>query len=345
MAEYNELATYPPGSPEGGTNVRASLEQVIAKLMAQEPAKVPTLSPEETLRKRQLGTLGVLSGDRPSGLVGGQLLSDVEKDEARRELVASREAGTTASRLQGALGLLSARDIASEREQSRRDIANLAQAGKQPPAMTVIEDEQGNRFWADSHTGNIIKPVTVGGEPLGPKTTKLPATEVEKLATKQGLAETFQGLSASFDPKYASTTGLPYLGKAENFFGKIGSTEAANWFKNYNEQKNIVRKELFGTALTKVERSAFEAAIIDEDTPATEIPRRLAQQARASAMAYNKILNAQKGAGYRTDMTPLEVPEAPLPGGPTPSVRGGLLAPGTLNSAQQSRLEELRRRK
>lgn len=173
------------------------------------------------------------------------------------------------------------------------------------------------------------------------KDARLPFNAVQDLAKQAGMAETMSSISATFKPEYASRLpGVPGVGAAENYLGRagIGNTDRANWWQNYNEQANIIRNSLFGSALTLTEKAAFEAAMISPDMAPDVIKTRLAQQAAAAQRAYQKIVAAAGSSGYNVSGLPtVSGPTtAPAPGGGTPAPGGGLSA------AEQAELDALR---
>jgi len=147
----------------------------------------------------------------------------------------------------------------------------------------------------------------------------LPGSEVRGLSEKEGVAEGFANLVTSFKDKYG---GSPILAKTQNVLGKyrpmgIGRRyeDQANWWQNYNEQKNAIRHSLFGSALTTAEQQAFDAANIVEGMEAKQIRERLRQQAAMATRAYNKLRANFGNAGYDvSSFQDLVEPQATLPG-------------------------------
>lgn len=169
---------------------------------------------------------------------------------------------------------------------------------------------------------------------------RLPFNAVQEFSRQAGTAETMGTIASSFKPEYASMLpGIPGLGAAQNYAGRagVGNKERANWWQNYNEQANIIRNQLFGSALTLTEKAAFEAAMISPDMNADVIQTRLNQQAAAAQRAYEKLLGAAQGSGYNTSGLPQVTPRAPAPkpgGAPTGA--------GALSPTEMEELARLR---
>lgn len=166
---------------------------------------------------------------------------------------------------------------------------------------------------------------------------KLPFSAIENLTKQASLAETMTSIAQTFKPSYGSPLpGVPGVGAALNFTGRsgYGDQARANWWQNYNEQANIIRNQLFGSALTLTEKAAFEAAMISPDMAADVIQTRLMQQAAAAQRAYTKIVEATGASGYNvTGLPGLSAPVKSAPPG------GGSK---DLNEAEMAELERLR---
>jgi hypothetical protein len=328
MANGNELIDVPPGTPvEQGSTVKQTLERVIQQMLLnqggrQPTAALPVMSPEDVLRRRQLSTLGVLSGDKPLGQVGAMGIRDIEADAARQENIAAREAVSESSRLQGVLGLLqqgetSAARLAEtaearkSREQSAKDARDLrrqiAAAGSGRPRLTPITAEDGTVYMVDTSTGAVTQPM-IGGKPGEPGTplTKpgrpLPGSMVENLGEMSAEISQMKNLNDVFKNEFGATVGSPLgvLGRAENVLGGAMSTEASNYWGNWQQIANNILKRLSGAAVTQSEAIRFRAANIHPGLTAKEIRRRLPQLINAAAEGEAKLLDAAKKGGYDT---------------------------------------------
>lgn len=139
------------------------------------------------------------------------------------------------------------------------------------------------------------------------KPRELPWNAIKDISEQAGSAEKLADITADFKDAYASPLpGVPGVGALTNAAGRagLGSEDKANWWQRYNEHINIVRNQLFGSALTAMERSAFDAAMIGPDMAPSVIKRRLAQQAKAADDAYKKLVQSAAGSNFNVQGVP-----------------------------------------
>ena len=129
--------------------------------------------------------------------------------------------------------------------------------------------------------------------------------------------------------------------------------DAAEWWKSYQEHKNVVRSRLFGSALTDNERREWEKQDITPQTNPEIVRKVLARRAELEQQAWRKIRDRFKNSGY--DMSgfdtvddilgELEPPPAvgrgqlPTPNSRTAPPAGGAAAPAP-NVTTGAALEE-----
>lgn len=299
----------------------------IAAMMSNNPeaaaaAKMAAQQAQTQFKPVQLGREGFAlpeSGDFvPSPIYQDE--RDATRQDARlrqREMINAREdnlrflseaqrqraednARAQAERQQAALQ--QARELAMQRDATQRWIA---QQGNDTRALIAAMGLQGK---ADAAAAKAAKGKT------------LPAGEVRKLTDTEGIASSFGDITDSFSDDFAGTPGLAEfqntLGKYNPFGMGNKYSNQANWWQRYNEWKNQKRNQLFGSALTKTEQDAFDAANIKEGMDPAQIKRNLLQQRRAVAQAYNKQRSRFAGSGYDLEGFPeLAIPDAPMPGG------------------------------
>lgn len=151
----------------------------------------------------------------------------------------------------------------------------------------------------------------------------LPGSDVRALTDKESSAGSLLDLSNSFKDEFAGTPKLATLQNTLGRYQPLGYgtqyADQSNWWQNYNDQKNKIRHQLFGSALTAAEQAAFDAANITEGMDSKEIRRRLTQQHQASVRAYNKLVANYGRGGYdMSQFNSLVEPATPLPGAGKP---------------------------
>lgn len=289
----------------GRMDILAAASQMAANPGAAAAAKMSAGSQREQFAPVQMGQQGFMLPNEGQ-FVESPMFAD-EKREGR------------ATRLQTAV--LAAEERA-RRDQERRDLQRQMHLDR----MSAAEREAAAR--RERHEDNVALRNTLaaiaqqranqaGAGTTGGKT--LPAGELRKIGDQDSIATTFADLATSFRDELAGTPGLAgtqnLLGKYQPMGIGSGYGDQANWWQNYNEQKNVLRNKLFGSALTKTEKEAFEKATITEGMAPAEIRIRLNQQHRAVVAARNKLIGTFRSGGYNvTDLGELPMPEALLPG-------------------------------
>lgn len=159
-------------------------------------------------------------------------------------------------------------------------------------------------------------------DPGKTKERPLPWNSIKEFSSQAGLADAMTDLVDTFKPDFA---GGPVLGNVQNALGRagVGYADQSNWWQRYQEQSNLIRNELFGSALTATEKAAFDAANITPGMGAKQIETRLKQQAEAAQRAYNRLKDAAAGSGFDVKGLPevrsLRTPSPANPTNPEPS--------------------------
>ncbi|MFG1433193.1 hypothetical protein V5F44_19390 [Xanthobacter sp. V2C-8] len=134
------------------------------------------------------------------------------------------------------------------------------------------------------------------------ETRHLPSSAINSLAATGEAATNHGRLLDTFDDKYA---GQPIAGNAWNWAGRtFGGENApqAEWWQDYQSQKNVVRNKLFGSALTVQEKGEFEKADINPGMSPDVIRANLARQKEAATRAARKVATAYSSQGYSRDV-------------------------------------------
>lgn len=196
-------------------------------------------------------------------------------------------------------------------------------------------------------TTNKITPVGEGRRyrPMNP-------SDVDKLtATGQNLAQ-LNDVTSSFKDSYAgyNVGGLVDYGKAAGTLGRMGAgsenmQEAAQWWQGYDRYKNVIRKELYGTALTANEQKNFEAADITPGMDPETVKHNLEIQRTIVQRGVKKKADALVASGFNPDVInkAYGVDTSTLQNNPIPNPSAGApqqLPPGYKASAGEQRYPE-----
>lgn len=241
-------------------------------------------------------------------LVDGQLVRNpaaLQENLERR----AQQRGLTAERLAQAEALQKERLAQAAELQRQRLEAQAFQAEQNRALRGALAAMRG--------AGGGKSSPTVSAE--APKGKPLPVSALNKLAPKLEAVDAYESFVSTWKPEYTGPVGAgPTLAKATNYLGryapiKTGFEEQANWWQNYNAQANIVRNQLFGSALTAAEQRLFEEANITPGMKADMVEKRLGQQAAAARAAAAKLASTYGKAGYDVSGFAAETP--PTAGG------------------------------
>lgn len=146
----------------------------------------------------------------------------------------------------------------------------------------------------------------------------LPGHVVNQLTADAEKLNTLTDLQGSFRPDYA---GNVVGGSVENFLGRLGgervgvSTQGqATWWQQYDRYKNVIRNELFGSALTPSEQAAFEAADITPNMDPGVIKSNLGRQAALVQSALARRAAVWEAQGYNPSAVTAATRAGAMPG-------------------------------
>jgi hypothetical protein len=164
-------------------------------------------------------------------------------------------------------------------DQSKQTAARLQQANRQAQL-----DEQKFRK-AEAEIAKLNKEAAEAG-----KGDKLTTQLLDDFRDKGGAVEQMVNLRASFKPEYAGK--IPVFGELERRFKEMlpmnqEDREFVLWWKGYQDRINVIRNELFGSALTDPERIEFEKAMVKLTTEPELVMQYLE---KAETLAKNKFL-------------------------------------------------------
>lgn len=136
-------------------------------------------------------------------------------------------------------------------------------------------------------------------------------------------ASAFQDLTNTFRDDYGGFVS-DWMGEAANTVQRRlpGEAPRADWWAQYQEQKNIIRNRLFGSALTATEKAEFDRAAISPGQSPETIRNNLERQRRAALSAARRLGLSLREAGYnRREIEAalgMEIPDPPAAGGARP---------------------------
>lgn len=185
-------------------------------------------------------------------------------------------------------------------EEIAQDQADLAlrsrlavQAAQQGRIKTPEEMEQERILLGDKALATIATR----------ETPRLDTTGRKELSEKGGTAATFGNLVSTWSDKYGGYKS-DTLGDLDLKYQRyIGGDRAggADWWQNYQTQKNVIRNQLFGSALTVPEREEFDKAQISPGMKPDVIRKNLARQKAAADAAALKLAKSYIADGYRPE--------------------------------------------
>jgi hypothetical protein len=141
---------------------------------------------------------------------------------------------------------------------------------------------------------------------LKEKPRNMSISDITKLSEEGGKFANITGFVNDFKDEYAGKT---ILGEGANVAGRylpegiVGKStkEGADWWQGYDRYKNLVRNELFGSALTATEKAAFEKADVSPRMDPDTIKTNLKEQKRVVEAAIKRKAQAAIDAGYKPD--------------------------------------------
>jgi hypothetical protein len=192
-------------------------------------------------------------------------------------------------------------DVSKYGDFSARDMV-LAQSGKTLEAIGLENDRR------KTEADQSIKREAIAARTAKaamPKPRTLSFNDTEKL-TKQGVqlegikryGDTFKDEFAGYGRGGESTM---WLARNMPIFTGPTTESASTWWQDYDRYKNVVRNELFGSALTEGEQRAFESADITPNMAPKQIRANLARQKDATESALARKTKALTASGYNPE--------------------------------------------
>ena len=87
----------------------------------------------------------------------------------------------------------------------------------------------------------------------------------------------------------------------QRMFGGIGTPGQAEWWSDFRSTDNLIRNQMFGSALTETEKKAYEATTISERTDPKVARERLAKRRAIIQQALRRRARTMAANGYNPD--------------------------------------------
>lgn len=195
--------------------------------------------------------------------------------------------------------LTSMNSQAMQREESRQDRAATTALSNQLVSLRIDEARAKQEQAKD-------------GKPL-------PGPVLNDLASKSENAVNLRSLSNNFKDDYGGYR-MDALGRGAIMLALRSDDPAkkdfGQWWQQYDLFANQIRNQLFGSALTRTEASAFESAMVTPGMSPTQIKANLQRQAEVAEGAFKKMSEAALAQGYSKSaieaLRPNVMPQAPI---------------------------------
>jgi hypothetical protein len=197
-----------------------------------------------------------------------------------------------------------------------RQRAQIPGYGEDLRLRMALEDQQLQREAAARNAQNQQQSMDIAREKLdmlreaSKRGKQLPINQIDKLTADQQNMENALRLQNTFKPEY----GGHYLSGQFDLGNRLGrtfgdDTGQAQWWQDHQMQKNKVRNDLFGSALTPGEQAEWEKASINPTMDPKQIQLNLDRQYEIEKRGYQRRLENIKRGGY--DISGFEQTPAP----------------------------------
>ncbi|WEK50972.1 MAG: hypothetical protein P0Y66_02530 [Candidatus Kaistia colombiensis] len=131
----------------------------------------------------------------------------------------------------------------------------------------------------------------------------LPAMTIKDLGTKGQAVDDLNRLNEGFQDGYGGYK-VGFFGDTANAIGRnygMGLGDQSGWWQDYQSRKNVIRNQLFGSALTAHEKGEFDKADINPGMTPEAIRKNLARQHDLATKAARKLASAWAVQGYNRE--------------------------------------------
>jgi hypothetical protein len=182
------------------------------------------------------------------------------------------------------------------------DVARQTAARKDAPTVTEIYDEVTGQPRKVAVTSGGVVPIG-GVKAPAPKTKDLPFGVVKELGERGASYGDFTRLTEGFNDNFGGYRSEK-VGDVANWAARnlgVGNEEASTWWQDYQGRKNLIRNQLFGSALTVTEKNEFDKANINPGMTPQAIKANLKIQREATQRAAAKLAKTYVKMGYEPD--------------------------------------------
>lgn len=199
--------------------------------------------------------------------------------------------------------------LVRERPDGKVDILldNTKEESKKNPVVKDFTNPDGSVISKQWNPATSTWDLIPGFEKPSPKDKdrRLSVSDISKLSEEGGKLSQINTFQSTFKPEFggwkSNKVGDLVNEAARNLpEGVVGknAAESAGWWQDYDRYKNMVRHELFGSALTKSESDAFMRADIGPGMTPEQITRNLATQKRVVEAAIRRKGKGLIGSTY-----------------------------------------------
>lgn len=153
--------------------------------------------------------------------------------------------------------------------------------------------------WSQTARGEL-EPIP-GGPAAVPRARAFSVGDITRLSEEGGKYANVTSFAKTFQDRFSGYT--PGTGDIRMMAGRAGyagkdTRDAANWWQGYDRYKNVIRNDLFGSALTPAEQQQWEKADITPTMDPTQVRENLKIQKNVLTAAIKRKANALVTAGY-----------------------------------------------
>jgi hypothetical protein len=262
------------------------MEDIYAALMGEpisEEEKMRALARKMAVQ-RSMGQTGQILGGRLLDKPSSQMINTADESAGKLAGFAARKRELTAQEAMARM---------NDEARARENALDRADNDKERALRLALERMQ--------QSGANSRAAMDGGKGY----RELPANLINKLADEASASRTTSDTVSSFKPEYArvGANAPPGLRRLKNYAASLGygseeDKAAQDWWANWDRNYTIeTRNKMFGSALTKKETEAWDAANITRDMTPDQITKALNNLEEKRIEALDKKKKTYRVAG------------------------------------------------